>query len=67
MDEETLEIRAVGVTTSNVGDAPMLPDLLEQIPPDQDIAAVTAPSRQHPADAPAGQWMGPTTRADAIM
>ena len=33
MDEETLEIRAVGVTTSNVGDAPMLPDLLEQIPP----------------------------------
>ncbi len=42
MDEETLEIRAVGVTTSNVGDAPMLPDLLEQIPPDQDIATVTA-------------------------
>ena len=28
MDEETFEIRAVGVTTSNVGDAPMLPDLL---------------------------------------
>ena len=27
MDEETLEIRAVGVTTGNVGDAPMLPDL----------------------------------------
>ena len=42
MDEETLEIRAVGVTTSNVGDAPMLPDLLEQIPPDQEIASVTA-------------------------
>ena len=41
MDEETLEIRAVGVTTSNVGDAPMF-DLLEQIPPDQDIATVTA-------------------------
>ncbi len=38
MDEETLEIRAVGVTTSNVGDAPMLPDLLEH----QDIATVTA-------------------------
>ena len=35
MDEETLEIRAVGVTASNIGDAPMLPDLLEQIPPDQ--------------------------------
>ncbi|PRY88211.1 DDE family transposase [Donghicola tyrosinivorans] len=42
MDEETLQIRAVGVTTSNVGDAPMLPDLLEQIPADQDIA--TAPA-----------------------
>ncbi|MEQ5871818.1 IS5 family transposase [Sagittula sp. NFXS13] len=42
MDEETLEIRAVGVTTSNVGDAPMLPDLLDQIPTDQEIATVTA-------------------------
>lgn len=42
LDEETLEIRAVGVTSSNVGDAPMLPDLLEQIPPDQEIATVTA-------------------------
>jgi len=46
-------------------DAPMLPDLLEQIPPDQEIATVTAPFRQHPADAPAGQWMGPMIRADA--
>lgn len=42
MDEETLEICAVGVTTSNIGDAPMLPDFLEQIPPDQEIATVTA-------------------------
>ena len=42
MDEETLEIRAVGVTTSNVGDAPMLADLLEQIPPEQESAAITA-------------------------
>ena len=42
MDDETLEIRAVGVTASNVGDAPVLPDLLEQIPPDQEIATVTA-------------------------
>jgi len=42
MDEETLEVRAVRVTTSNVSDAPMLPDLLEQIPPDQEIATVTA-------------------------
>ena len=39
--EETLEIRAVGVTTFNVVDATMLPDLLEQIPSDQEVAMVT--------------------------
>ena len=42
IDEETLEVRAVEITTSNVGDAPMLPELLEQIPPDQAIGSVTA-------------------------
>ena len=42
IDEETLEIRAVEVTTSNVGDATMLPALLDQIPADQDIGSVTA-------------------------
>lgn len=42
IDEQTLEVRAVEVTTSNVGDAPMLPELLTQIPPDQDIGSVTA-------------------------
>jgi hypothetical protein len=42
VDEQTLEIRAVEVTSSNVGDAPMLPDLLAQIPPDQEIAIITA-------------------------
>ena len=42
IDEETLEVRAVEVTTSNVGDAPMLPELLEQIPPGQAIGSVTA-------------------------
>ena len=42
MDKETLEIRAVGVTTSNVSNAPMLPGLLKQIPPNQEIAIVTA-------------------------
>lgn len=42
VDEETLEVRAVEVTTSNVGDAPMLPELLAQIPSDQDIGSVTA-------------------------
>ena len=28
IDEETLEIRAVEVTSSSIGDAPMVPDLL---------------------------------------
>jgi hypothetical protein len=42
IDEETLEVRAVEVTTSNIGDAPMLPELLKQVPPDQNIGSVTA-------------------------
>ena len=42
IDEETLEIRAIEVTGSNVGDAPMLPDLLGQIGPDQEIGSVPA-------------------------
>ncbi len=37
-----MEIRAVEVTSSHIGDAPMLPELLAQIPADQDIATVTA-------------------------
>jgi hypothetical protein len=41
IDEETLEIRAVSVTASNVGDAPMLQELLEQIPTNQGIASVS--------------------------
>ena len=42
IDEETLEVRAVEVTSSNIGDAPVLPELLNQIPADQDIGIVTA-------------------------
>ncbi len=42
IDEQTLEIRAAEFTSSDVGDAPMLPQLLDQIPPDQEIASVTA-------------------------
>ncbi|WP_111735657.1 IS5 family transposase [Roseovarius amoyensis] len=42
IDEETLEVRAVEVTTSNFGDAPILPELLDQIAADQDIRSVTA-------------------------
>ena len=42
IDAETLEVRAVEVTTSTVGDAPMLTELLAQIPSEQDIGSVTA-------------------------
>ncbi len=42
IDEKTLEVRAVEVTTSNAGDAPMLPELLDQIPADHAIRSVTA-------------------------
>ncbi len=42
IDEETLEVRAVEVTGSNIGDAPMLPELLDQIPADEQIGSMTA-------------------------
>ncbi|WP_143058078.1 IS5 family transposase, partial [Loktanella fryxellensis] len=42
IDEQTLEVRAVEITGSNTGDAPMLPHLLNQIPQDQEIGSVTA-------------------------
>ena len=42
IDEETLEIRAIEVTSSSIGDAPMLPDFLDQIPSDEEIGTVTA-------------------------
>jgi hypothetical protein len=42
IDEETLEIRAIDVTSLRIGDAPILPDLPDQIGPDQKIGRVTA-------------------------
>ena len=42
IDAETLEIRAIEVTGNGVGDAPMLPELLKQIPSDEAIASVSA-------------------------
>ena len=41
IDAETLEIRAIEVTGNGVGDAPVLPDLLGQIPAEEDIASVS--------------------------
>lgn len=42
VDEQTLEIRAVEVTSGAIGDATVLPDLLSQIAPQEEIACVTA-------------------------
>ena len=42
IDEETLELRAVEVTTNTIGHAPMSPERLDHIPTDQEISCVTA-------------------------
>ncbi len=41
IDAETLEIRAIEVTDNSIGDAPMLPELLKQIPESEQIASVS--------------------------
>lgn len=41
IDEETFEVHTVEVTGSNVGAAPMLPEILDQIPADQGVGSVT--------------------------
>lgn len=46
IDKEKLEVRAAEVTSSNIGEAPMLPELLNQIPNDQDIGSVTGDGAQ---------------------
>ena len=40
MDTATGDIRAVEFTSSRDGDSPVLPDLLDQIPPDEQIGTV---------------------------
>jgi IS5 family transposase len=40
INAETLDIRAIEVTTNAIGDAPTLPDLLAQIPADETILSV---------------------------
>ena len=42
IDKETLEIRAVEITGSHIGDVPVLPDLLKQISAHEQIGSVTA-------------------------
>ena len=45
MDTATSDIRAVEFTPSREGDSPVLPELLDQIPEEEEIGTVTAPSR----------------------
>lgn len=40
-EEETLEVRAVEITGSHIGDAPVLPELLKQVPAHEQIGSVT--------------------------
>lgn len=42
--EEAVEIRAIEFTSGSICDAPMLPALLNQIPPDRELGSVTADS-----------------------
>ena len=42
IDAETLEVRAIEITGSRIGDSPMLPELLAQIPTEEPIGQVTA-------------------------
>ena len=42
VDAQTLEIRAIEVTDNAIGDAPMLPQLLAQIPEDELLHSVSA-------------------------
>ena len=42
IDAETMEIRAIEITTNEVGDTPVLSDLPAQIPPNERIAIVGA-------------------------
>ena len=41
VDTQTLDIRAIEVTTNAIGDAPTLPDLLTQIPEGETILSVS--------------------------
>jgi hypothetical protein len=65
MDTATSDIRAVEFTPSRDGDSPLLPDLRGQIPEDEQIGTVTAPSRDIASRCPAGQWTAPTIHVAA--
>ena len=41
-DAQTLEIRAIEITDNAIGDAPMLPELLSQIPADEQLHSMSS-------------------------
>jgi len=41
IDEDNLQVRAIVVTTNDVGDSPVVPELLKQIPVDEPITSLT--------------------------
>lgn len=51
IDAETLEIRAIAMTSNRVGNAPMLPELLAQIPADESIRLVSGDGVMTPKSA----------------
>ncbi len=64
IDEKSLEIRAAEFTTSAVGDAPTLPELLDQIPPEvppPSSRLARTPSRGNPTQA----WLSRATKSCA--
>ena len=42
LNEETFEIYAIEAMSSSIDDAPALPDLLNHVPPDEEIGSVAA-------------------------
>ncbi len=70
LDEQTLEVRAIEIAGSNVGDAPMLSGLPDQIAADAEIGSVTADgacdtARCHDAVAGRGAHAGMPPRRNA--
>lgn len=63
VDEKALEIRAIEVTGSHIGEAPILPERLDQLPANEEIRSVTADGtyntrRCHDAVADCGARLG---------
>ena len=49
IDADTLQIRAISVTSNNVSDASVLCDLLKQLPSDEALKSLTGQRAAHPS------------------